>query len=320
MQSLKLIKPAQIENKSDAAILAESGVRRLSQETKDAIKAIQEARAKQHIKTANDPQIAEEKKTVQPVVPLSTPTPQDSQVAQTSETAQTVCPKMLERYMSLVPQVVAPIARRVPANVQRDDLLAAGLFGLVDSLRKNGSNPGVTFESYARMRIRGAVLDELRAQDWLSRRARDAINERADDPDAEREGVMLVGFDELSDAEEREHLVSYRLDPEAVYEAKETMRHLAAALDKLSERERTVVAMYYYESATFKKIAEKIEVSETRAFQIHARAIDRLKNVLLGKRSSRPTLREISLPTRNDAPTDDWSDSPPDIELGPAVA
>jgi len=308
MRSLKHITPVQNENTSDAANLADSGVRAIPPDAREAlkaIKAIEAARAKERSKTANEPKAEEAGKTYQLSVGPST---------------HAVCPKMLEAHMWLVHRVVAPIARRVPANVQRDDLLAAGFFGLVDSLRRNGGDNGITFEWYARMRIRGAVLDELRAQDWLSRRARDAVNAGANDPDAENEGVMWVGFDELSDAEEREHLASYHLDPEAVYEAKETMRHLAVALDKLSERERTVVAMYYYESATFKKIAEKINVSETRAFQIHARALDRLKNVLLGKRSSRPTLREVCLQPRNDLPSDDWNDNPPDTERDPEVA
>ena len=68
--------------------------------------------------------------------------------------------------------MVGQVARRLPSNVQRDDLLAAGVYGLVDSLRRNGGDGGAGFAWYARLRIRGAIVDELRAQDWLSRRAR----------------------------------------------------------------------------------------------------------------------------------------------------
>src|SRR5262249_29295379 len=82
-------------------------------------------------------------------------------------TAQTIA-----AHLPLVRRVVTQLARRLPANVHRDDLFSAGVFGLVDSLRRNGGDHGATFEWYARMRIRGAVFDELRAQDWLSRRTR----------------------------------------------------------------------------------------------------------------------------------------------------
>jgi RNA polymerase sigma factor FliA len=294
MPSLKHNTPISLEVSSDTAILAESGVRAIPPEAREALKAIAAARTNGR---ANSEKSDE---TYQAPVGPST---------------QDVCPKMLEAHVALVHQVVAPIARRVPANVQRDDLLAAGFFGLVDSLRKNGGDNGITFEWYARMRIRGAVLDELRAQDWLSRRARDAVNALADRENAECESVLWVGFDELSDAEEAEFLSSYHLDPEAVYEAKETMLQLAAALDKLSERERVVVNMHYAKQETFKAIAFKLGVSETRAFQIHARALDRLKNMLSGKRSSRPSMREVCLDhLASDGARDDWNDESLELE------
>lgn len=299
MQSLKQITPSKNEDPSDAAILAESGVRTIPQAARDALKAIEATRAKQQSKSE------EAEKTYQQSVGPST---------------EPVCPKMLKAYMPLVHQVVAPIARRVPANVERDDLLAAGRFGLVDSLRRNGGDSGITFEWYARMRIRGAVLDELRAQDCLSRRARDAVNAANDASDAENESVTWVGFDELSAAEELEYLACFRLGPEGFYEAKEIMCNLVTALDKLSERERTVVAMHYWEAATFKKIAETLKISETRAFQLHARALERLRNVLVGKRGSRPTIREVTQQTSCDSSSNDWDDSPTEAESSANVA
>lgn len=298
MQSLKQTRPPKNEDLSDAAILAESGVRTIPQAARDALKALEAARAKQ------PPKSEQAEKTYQQSVGPST---------------DPVCPKMLKAYMPLVHQVVAPIARRVPANVERDDLLAAGRFGLVDSLRRNGGDGGITFEWYARMRIRGAVLDELRAQDCLSRRARDAVNAVNDAPDAENESVTWVGFDELSATEELEYLACLRLGPEGFCEAKETMCHLATALDKLSERERTVVAMHYWESATFKKIAETLKISETRAFQLHVRALERLRSVLVGKRGSRPTMREVVQQASCDSASNDWDDSPTDAQSPPNI-
>lgn len=299
MQSRKQKMPPKTEGSSDAARLAESGVRAIPPEAKEALRRIEAARAIQQSKTDET-----EEACPRSVGPSTEP----------------VCPKMLKAYMPLVHQVVAPIARRVPANVERDDLLAAGRFGLVDSLRRNGGDGGITFEWYARMRIRGAVLDELRAQDCLSRRARDAINAANDAQDAEHESVTWVGFDELSATEEVEYLSCFGHGPDSSYEAKESMCQLLTALDKLSERERTVVAMHYWKSATFKKIAETLKISETRAFQLHVRALERLRNSLSGKRGSRPSMREVCQQTNCDSPADDWDDSPTDTEATPSVA
>ena len=82
----------------------------------------------------------------------------------------------VEKHLGLVHQVVARFMRKLPANIDRGDLLAAGMYGLVTSIERNGGDEGDTFAGYAKMRIRGAILDELRSQDWLSRRARWAAN------------------------------------------------------------------------------------------------------------------------------------------------
>lgn len=198
-----------------------------------------------------------------------------------------VCPKMLEAHLPLVHKVVAPIARKVPANVLRDDLLAAGVSGLVDSIKKNGGDGGNTFEWYARTRIRGAVLDELRAQDWLTRRARDAVNAASLRDETDTEGVVFVGLDELSVTEEQDYLASAAPDPESLYEVMETRRSVARALDKLSERERKVIGMYYYEDKKFREIGAELDVCEPRVSQLHARALEKLKNNLVEKRFHR---------------------------------
>src|SRR5580704_7274234 len=104
----------------------------------------------------------------------------------------------VQDYMPLVRQIVARFLRRLPPNVLRDDLMSAGTYGLIDSLRKNATERGPTFEWYARVRIRGAILDELRAQDWLTRRARSRIAAHADDGRAPLSGI--VSMDDLSEA------------------------------------------------------------------------------------------------------------------------
>jgi RNA polymerase sigma factor for flagellar operon FliA len=176
--------------------------------------------------------------------------------------------------------------------VLHEDLFAAGVFGLVNALAKNGGAGGATFEWYARTRIRGAVLDELRAQDWLTRRARDAVNAQREETDADI--AVLVGLDDLSAEDEEEFLAACEWNPAAAYEAKETGQKLAAALDKLSERERRVIAMHYFDDATYKDIGAELRVCEPRVFQLHARAIERLRAAFTCKgrrRALRPEVR-----------------------------
>jgi RNA polymerase sigma factor FliA len=291
MQPLK--KPAPIRNEptSGAGSLDESGVHTIPHGAREAIAA---AKAKLSLQQPK----AEE-----------APEPNRRPVRASTHD---VCPKMLEAHLTLVHQVVAPIARRVPASVLRDDLLAAGIFGLVDSLRKNGGDGGATFEWYARTRIRGAVLDELRTQDWLTRRARDAVNASAQREDGEAEPVTFVGLDELTILDEQEFLASPELDPMATYEAKETIQLLVSALDKLPERERKIVGMHYFEEAKFKDIGAELGISETRVWQLHARAIERLKSLFIEKPARRPMLRDVC---RNivepNASQDGWPDACP---------
>ena len=210
-----------------------------------------------------------------------------------------VCPKMIESHLPLVHQVVTQIACRVPANVLRDDLLTAGTFGLVDSLRKNGGDGGETFEWYARTRIRGAVLDELRAQDWLTRRGRDAVNAASLREDGESDGAVLVPLDDVSFNEEQEFLAASEPDPAAIYESKETMQTLIRAVERLPERERLVIFMYYFEEARFKEIGLALGgVSEPRVSQLHYRALGRLKSIFEEKpyRAPRRTVSAESEP------------------------
>ena len=175
----------------------------------------------------------------------------------------------VDAYLPLVRRVVRQLARRLPSNVQRDDLLAAGVFGLVDSLRRNGGGGGAAFEWYARTRIRGAIFDELRAQDWLSRRARAAGGVAA----------CFVSFDDV--ANDDESGLACTDDPAEAFESSSLRRALARALEQLPERERNVVARYYFEGAKLKDISAELGVSEPRISQILARAIERLRAILL---------------------------------------
>jgi len=185
----------------------------------------------------------------------------------------------ISRHMPLVRQVVARFLRRLPSNVLRDDLVAAGVYGLVDSLRKNGGDHGPTFESYARIRIRGAILDELRTQDWLPRRARwAALGKCAGSDDAP---VAVIGLDDLGAGERGATFIDEEAkDPSEQLEDCQGCAQLGEAIEKLPVRERTIVRMHYFQGARFKDIGELLGVSEPRVSQLHSRAMGQLKKIL----------------------------------------
>lgn len=175
----------------------------------------------------------------------------------------------IDAYLPLVKRVVQAVARRLPANVQRDDLLAAGVFGLVDSLRRNGGDGGDAFAWYARVRIRGAIFDELRAQDWLPRRQRDRLMGDG--------AACFVSFDDVLAGEAE---IAGGDDPAALLEACSERHALASALAQLPERDRLVVGRYYFDGARLKEIGAELGVSEPRISQILARAVGRLRELL----------------------------------------
>lgn len=185
----------------------------------------------------------------------------------------------VNRHMPLVRQVVARFLRRLPANVLRDDLVAAGVHGLIDSLRKNGGDAGATFESYARIRIRGAILDELRTQDWLPRRARWAALGKCAATD--ETPIAVVGIEDLTPGERTSSFVNDdEKDPSELLEDRQEAHMLSEAIEQLPARERTIVRMHYFQGARFKDIGEVLGVSEPRVSQLHSRAMGQLKKIL----------------------------------------
>lgn len=186
-------------------------------------------------------------------------------------------PEVLQGYFPLVRKLVRQVSRHLPPNVQRDDLLSAGMLGLVDSLRKNGGSDGETFAGYAKLRIRGAIVDELRAQDWLSRRAREAVEAEA----ASKVGgaTVFVSLSEVTPTEESVHM-SGQDDPIEAISAQATRRALSFAIGQLPERERRVIGMYYFEGAKLKDIGAELGIGEPRVSQLHTRALGMLRGML----------------------------------------
>ena len=178
--------------------------------------------------------------------------------------------------MPIVHRTAALLMRRLPPHVQRDDLVAAGTYGLMDSLRKCATSDGAAFECYVRIRIRGAMVDELRAQDFLSRRARSALHKRGAGDDE----AQVVALDDLAAGDVLALADRDSLTPIEYVEANAERQILASAVGKLPPRERTVVQMHYFSGVQFKKIGALLGVSEPRVSQLHSRALQRLRDML----------------------------------------
>lgn len=181
-------------------------------------------------------------------------------------------------YMPLVHEEVARMLRRLPRSVQKDDLVAAGALGLMDALRRNAiAERGPQLEWYARIRIRGAVLDELRNEDWLSRSHRAEVTVRAELEQSSSN--VVIGFEDLPE-HKRLMPVSDEESPLDLAERNSQRVALARAVAGLPEREAQIVQMHYFQGFQFKEIARVLSVSEPRISQLHARAVGKLREIL----------------------------------------
>ncbi len=195
-------------------------------------------------------------------------------------------------HMHLVLGIVADFMRRVPRSVQREDLVAAGSMGLLQALRSQKHTCPEMLTAYARIRIRGAVIDELRRHDWSPRRRRTpgpsampktpSIMAASGAPAArptseEKSGVVVIGFDDLPPTH------SLREEGPAPLEQVEFRRssvEVRRAVDMLPPRERTIVRMRYFDDVSSKAIASTLGLSEARVSQLLARATTQLKQLL----------------------------------------
>jgi len=216
------------------------------------------------------------------------------------------------RHLPLVHTVVERVCAHLPASVDREDLFHAGVIGLIDALNRFDASRDNAFSTYAVLRIRGQVIDELRARDWVSRGARErartwqeTVNrlhaERGRLPtDEEIAGALGVETSQLADLEREASLASQvsleaplgedrRLgdtlvnasadasDPGAAMARDDTKAQLLAVLQTLTEQERRVVKLYYFENLLLKEIAEVLGVTESRVCQIHGRILSVLR-------------------------------------------
>lgn len=225
--------------------------------------------------------------------------------------------ELIEAHLSQVKFIADRLAAKLPPSVDIDDLMGAGMLGLLDAVDKFDPNKGVMFRTYAEMRVRGAMLDSLRDLDWaprsMRRRAREieaayveAERTRGRSTDADVAAVLGIPVNEfqvligqlrgltvtaLDAVEDEENGRSQPVGdasqtPLALYERTEARDCLADAVDQLPERERQVVALYYVEELTMKEIGAVIGVTESRVSQIHTQAIVRLRACLSKLRES----------------------------------
>ena len=217
------------------------------------------------------------------------------------------------RCSPMVTRIAKQFAARVPANVTFDDLVQAGLIGLLEASRRYDPTSGVPFEAFATPRIRGAMTDELREHDWMSRQKRRDLREVEDaarrlsqrlgrtptqaeiareldvplsevqdtvaDADVGRPCIMPA--DEDSDADFlEERFASEGPDPSQQCSESQFRRDLAKSIGKLPERERMVMGLYYEQELNLREIAAVMDVTESRVCQIHRQAIERLQDSL----------------------------------------
>ncbi len=227
--------------------------------------------------------------------------------------------KLIIEYTPLIKFIAQRIAVRLPPHIELDDLTSAGVMGLIDSIKKFDPSKDTQFKTYAEIRIRGSILDELRSLDWVPRSVRQKatvlsqayavveqrLGRAADDEDVATElGLSLDDFhkqvgsvksapilslEELSgvgkDGERRDLMNvlagSPDADPQMLARINEVKGIISRAIDELPEKERLLVSLYYYEELTMKEIGEVLGITESRVSQLHTRVVVRLRSRLL---------------------------------------
>ena len=228
--------------------------------------------------------------------------------------SQNIKEKLIIEYSPLVKYVAGRLNIYFGQNVEYDDLVGYGVFGLIDAIDKYDYNKGVKFETYATLRIRGSIIDSIRKADWLPRSLRqkqkniDKIYNKyeneygriANDEEMANElnipivnfrkqlsqihSGTLISLDEYIDLNQGYNQITSIKDemaqPQDIIENNEVLESLAVSIEGLTEKEKIVITLYYYEELTLKEISFVLGVSESRISQLHSKAIVKLRNKL----------------------------------------
>ncbi|MBO5468395.1 MAG: FliA/WhiG family RNA polymerase sigma factor [Lachnospiraceae bacterium] len=222
--------------------------------------------------------------------------------------------QIIVEYVPLVKLVAGRLNMYLGYTVEYDDLVGYGIFGLIDAIDKFDYGKGIKFETYASLRIRGSILDQIRKMDWIPRSVRQKQKQmesavtklekekgaNVKDKDIAQElGISLeeyrnwegltnisniASLDEFmeqgTDSGVKEFRNTAYIEPEEAVDREEIKKVLMAALELLTEKERKVVLLYYYEDLTLKEVAQVLEVSESRISQLHSKALEKMKKHL----------------------------------------
>jgi RNA polymerase sigma factor for flagellar operon FliA len=226
--------------------------------------------------------------------------------------------KLMIEYAPLIKYIAQKIAARLPANIELDDLISSGVIGLMDAIEKYDSSRDNKFKTYAEFRIRGAILDELRAQDWVPRSVREKAKQlercyakieqekgrqATDDEVCAALGISTEEFHDMLNQVRSVSLLSYddlssfsKADKRSLHGYGEAStrsptpfnevnvaavkRMISEAINDLPEKQRLVLSLYYYEDLNLKEIGRVLDVTESRVSQLHTQAILRLKSRL----------------------------------------
>jgi RNA polymerase sigma factor for flagellar operon FliA len=228
--------------------------------------------------------------------------------------------RLILHYSPLVKFVAGRVAAGLPQNIEQSDLVSYGIFGLIDAIDKFDPGRGFKFETYAIARIKGAIIDELRSIDWVPRSVRakaraierayskleNELKRRPDDPEVAKELGMtegelnqtlsqisfvgLVALDELLGRQGNgdsggsttvgDTISDRANDPVEAFEVDEMKHLLADMINRMGDRERLVLTLYYYEGLTLAEIGSVLGVTESRVCQIHTKAILQLRSRL----------------------------------------
>lgn len=225
--------------------------------------------------------------------------------------------QLIMDYAPLIRFVAQRIAARLPSNIDIDDLMSAGVIGLMDAIEKYDPSRDNKFKTYAEFRIRGAILDELRSQDWVPRSVRDkakkiektyaeleqkfgravsdqeiskalGVNlEEYYDMVSKVKAVTLLSIDELSgpNQQDRKSLLEClenvsSKNPFTQLKSKGVRELLIKNIEELPEKQKLVLSLYYYEDLNLKEIGKILEVTESRVSQLHTQAVDKLRSRL----------------------------------------
>ena len=222
--------------------------------------------------------------------------------------------KLIMEYAPLIKFIAQKIAIRLPSNIELDDLISSGVIGLMDAIDKYDPSRDNKFKTYAEFRIRGAILDELRAQDWVPRSVRDKSKmldrtiikleaelgrSVTDEEVAEKLKITMEEFYDLVNQVRPVSVMSIddqntmsNVDKKSILNilegckinnpfnqlnVKSVKSIVATSIEELPERQRLVLSLYYYEDLNLKEIGRVLRVTESRVSQLHAQAITRLK-------------------------------------------